>query len=326
MFKKLLNSVFGGLEEVKDQVSKQVASSVPVSAPRREPEPAPEEQEVEFDPVTLHGTHYSIEQFNDAVEKKVQAWVAQEAAEGTTMSQQDIDNLYFNFRRQVYCDWTGADSDQMLQWELANSLAHRGTATSGFTQDDPENPLLQPIHGLSLKDYAAITFKISQGVDMGAICQAMGIEPAVWEEVNVLWGKRMQEDASFTVQTVFGQYFSEGASHPKLAALHAGGSAGGSNANLDRLRNDRYFYEELTGARQAAYEYGLDGAQWILENFGISLADFQAVAMEHGTRQNQNWNSEEMMRYMDYQQEKQKEYAAKFAAEQGGNIADDVTF
>ena len=48
--------------------------------------------------------------------------------------------------------------------------------------------------------------------------------------------------------------------------------------------------------------------------------------MEHLTLQNQNWNSEEMTRYMDYQQEKQKEYAANFAAEQGGNIADDVTF
>jgi len=325
MFKKLLNSVLGGLEEVKDQVSRQVAPPAPASAPRYEPEPEPEAPEVEFDPETLHGTHYSIEEFDAAVEYKVQAWIAQEAAEGTTLGQKDVDNLYFNFRRDVYRAWTGADNDQMIQWELANSMLHRGTATSGFTKDDPENPLLQPIHGLSLKDYAAITLKISQGVDVGAICQAMGIEPAIWEECNVLWCKRMQEDASFTVQTLFGQYFSEGVSHPKLAALQAGGASAG-NANLERLRSDRYFYEELCGARQAAYEYGLDGAQWILENFAISLGDFQAVAMEHLTLQNQNWNSEEMTRYMDYQQEKQKEYAAKFAAEQGGNIADDVTF
>ncbi|MFZ2266892.1 MAG: DUF6620 family protein [Azonexus sp.] len=325
MFKKLLNSVLSGLDEVKEQAMQQVAPPAPACAPRYEPEPEPAAPEVEFDPETLHGTHYTIEEFDAAVEVKVQAWIAQEAAEGTTLGQKDIDNLYFNFRRDVYCDWTGADSDQMIQWELANSMVHRGTATSGFTKDDPDNPLLQPIHGLSLKDYAAITLKISQGVDVGAICTAMGIEPAIWEEVNVLWCKRMQEDDSFTVQTLFGQYFSEGASHPKLAALQAGGAAGG-NANLDRLRSDRYFYEELCGARQAAYEYGLDGAQWILENFAISLGDFQAVAMEHLTLQNQNWNSDDATRYMDYQQEKQKEYAAKFAAEQGGNIADDVSF
>lgn len=325
MFKKLINSVFGGLEEVREAASGQVAPPTPASAARYEPEPEPEAPAVEFDPETLHGTHYSIEEFDAAVEYKVQAWIAQEAAEGTTMSQQDIDNLYFNFRREVYCAWTGADNDQMIRWEHANSMAHRGFATSGFTKDDSENPLLQPIHGLSLKDYAAITLKISQGVDIGAICAVMGMEPAVWEECNLLWCQRMQEDESFTVQTLFGQYFAEGVSHPRLAALQTGGSAEG-NANLERLRSDRYFYEELCGARQAAYEYGLDGAQWILENYAISLGDFQAVAMEYATKQNQNWNSEEMMRYVDYQQEKQKEYAAKFAAEQGGNIADDVTF
>jgi hypothetical protein len=48
--------------------------------------------------------------------------------------------------------------------------------------------------------------------------------------------------------------------------------------------------------------------------------------MQWMTEQNQNWNSEDIMEFTNYQQEKQKEYAAKFAAEQGGNIADDVNF
>ena len=65
---------------------------------------------------------------------------------------------------------------------------------------------------------------------------------------------------------------------------------------------------------------------WILDTFGINLADFQSVAMQWMTEQNQNWNSSDITEFHDYQQEKQKEYAAKFAAEQGGNIADDVTF
>lgn len=326
MFKKFLNSVLGAVEEVKEQANKQLAPQAPVSAQQYD-DPETEISEVEFDPETLHGTHYSIEEFDAAVEQKVQAWVARDAAEGAPMSQQDIDNLYTNFRREVYCDWTGADSDQMIRWEHTNSMVHRGLATTGFAKDDQDNPLLQPIHGLTLNDYAAITVKISQGADIEAICKAMGIEPAIWEEINVLWGKRMQEDSSFTVQTLFGQYFAEGASHPKLANLTAGVpvSAEGA-ANLERLRSDRYFYEELCGARIAAYEYGLDGAQWVLDNFGITLGDFQAVASEYGIQQNRNWTSEEVMHFANYQQEKQKEYAAKFAAEQGGNIADDVNF
>lgn len=33
-----------------------------------------------------------------------------------------------------------------------------------------------------------------------------------------------------------------------------------------------------------------------------------------------------MKGYLDYRQQKQNEYAAKFAAEQGGNVADDIEF
>jgi hypothetical protein len=321
MFKKFLKSVLGSVEEAT-----RPAATVSAQAAQVVPEPEYEEpDEVEFDPETQHGTHYTLEQFDEAVEEKVQAWIRQEEAEGNPLGQADIDNLYFNFRREVYCAWTGADSDQMIRWEHANSMAHRGIATSGFVKADADNPLLAPIHGVSLQDYGAIALKLSQGVDLEAVCQAMGIEPAVWDEVNTLWVKRMQEDGSFTVTTLYSQYFSEGAGHPKLAGLTPQMSEQGA-ANLVRLQTDRYFYEELCGARQAAYEYGIDGAQWIAENFGISLGDFQAVAVRYLTEQNQNWSSEEVARYYDYQQEKQKEYAAKFAARQGGNVADDVEF
>lgn len=321
MFKKFLNSVMNSVAEATRPTEKPPVHEAPVAS---EPE-YEETDEVEFDPETLHGTHYTLEEFNAAVEEKVQAWKQQEEAEGATFSQADIDNLYFNYRREVYCAWTGADSDQMIRWELANSMAHRGIATSGFVKADADNPLLAPIHGLSLQDYGAMVLKLSQGVDLGAICKAMGIEPAVWEEINTLWVKRMQEDGSFTVTTLYSQCFSEGASHPKLAGLSAQMSEQGA-ANLEKLRTDRYFYEELCGARQAAYEYGIDGAQWIFENFGISLGDFQAIAVEYMTQQNQNWSAEDVTRFFDYQQEKQKEYAAKFAAQQGGNVADDVEF
>jgi hypothetical protein len=200
-----------------------------------------------------------------------------------------------------------------------------GYASSGFVKEDTTNPLLEPIHGISLKDYAAMAVKMSQGVDYLVVCKAMGIELAIWEELNTLWPKRMQEDGSFTVTTLYGQYFMEGSDHPKLNAIQPEVSANGKDA-LDKMKTDRYFYEELCGARQAAYAYGLDGAQWIQDNFGVSLGDFQMVAMQWMTEQNKNFNSEDISRYFDYQQEKEKEYAAKFAAEQGGNIADDVEF
>jgi hypothetical protein len=213
----------------------------------------------------------------------------------------------------------------MIRFEHANSFKYTGIQTSGFVKVDDNNPFLEPVHGVDLRTYTAMCLKISAGIDYIEVCKAMGFEPIIWEELNTIWPQRMGEDTSFTVTTLFGQYYAENVTVPQLENLNAEISAEGE-ANLDRIKTDRYFYEELAGARQAAYEYGIDGAQWILENYGINLADFQSVAMQWMTEQNQNWNSEEIMEFSNYQQEKQKEYAAKFAAEQGGNIADDVEF
>ncbi len=188
-----------------------------------------------------------------------------------------------------------------------------------------ENPLLAPIHGVSLKDYAAVAQKISAGIDQAAVIQALGLEPAVWEEVNTLWVKRMQEDGTYTVTTLYGQYFMEGSSHPKLDHLQPQVSEEGK-AHLEKMKTDQYYYEELAAAREAAYEYGLDGAQWILDNYGVNLGDFQSVAMQWMNARNANWDSNEILHFTSYHDQKKKEYAAKFAKEQGGNVADDITF
>lgn len=315
MFKNILKNILG--DENKDQspVSNQSESD--------DAQDNHELHETEYDPETLHGTHYTEEDFDAEVERRVTYELARRDMQDAPQSEKD--NFRFNLRRDVYKEWTGADSDQMIRWEHANSMKHTGIATSGFVKEDASNPYLEPIHGISLRDYAAIATKLTSGVPEDAIFKAMGIDKAVWEEVNTLWPKRMQQDSSFTVVTLYGQYFMEGATHPKLEALQADTSDEGKS-NLEKIRTDQYFYEELCGARQAAYEYGLDGAQWILDNYGITLRDFQAVAMEHMTARNQNWNSDEITHFHNYQQEKQKEYAARFAAEQGGNVADDVEF
>lgn len=190
------------------------------------------------------------------------------------------------------------------------------------------NQLLEPIHGISLYDYAAVSAKMASGVGIQDICKKLGIEPAVFEEASALWVTRMQEDGTFEVTTKFGEYFGSADSHPRLQDLQVEVSEEGQ-ANLEKLRSDRYFYEELCGARQAAYEYGLDGAQWIQDTFGISLGDFQGVAMKWMEVQNKDMragNMDNVHHFVEYQQKMQKEYAAKFAEEQGGNVADDVEF
>lgn len=318
MFKKLFGALTGDNKQENQNYEAQTSNNY-------ENDYEDNYQEVEYDPETLHGTHYTAEDFDDEVASRAEAWISDERDNGENLEEKDIQNIYFNYRREVYTEWNNCDSDQMIRFEHANSLKYTGIQTSGFIKVDDDNPFLQPVHGVDLRTYTAMCLKISAGIDYLEVCKAMGFEPVIWEELNTIWPQRMGEDTSFTVTTLFGQYYAENVTVPQLENLKAEISEEGA-ANLERIKNDRYFYEELAGARQAAYEYGIDGAQWILDNFGINLADFQSVAMQWMTEQNQNWNSEDILEFSNYQQEKQKEYAAKFAQEQGGNIADDVNF
>lgn len=320
MFKKLFGSLSGDNKQENQNYEANQTSNHHYEEDNDNDYP-----EVEYDPETLHGTHYAVEDFDAEVAERAEAWIADERASGENLEEKDIQNIYFNYRRAVYTEWNNCDPDQMIRFEHANSLKYSGIQTSGFVKVEDNNPFLEPVHGVSLRDYTAMCLKISAGIDYQEVCKAMGLESVIWEELNTIWPQRMGEDTSFTVTTLFGQYYAENVTLPQLENLKAEISEDGL-ANLERIKTDRYFYEELAGARQAAYEYGIDGAQWILDNFGINLADFQSVAMQWMTEQNQNWNSQDIMEFSNYQQEKQKEYAAKFAAEQGGNVADDINF
>lgn len=280
---------------------------------------------VELNPETLHGIHYTIEEFDAEVEKRVQNQIEEDKADGEQVAQEDIDNYYFNIRREVYQEWTGANSNMILQWEQLNQEKHLGIAAFGSTKMDENNPLLQPIHGVTIEDYGAISYYIATGADYNAILAQLGIDVVVWSEANLLWAKRMQEDTSFTVVNLFGQYYNNADKHPKLSQI-ASELSPKAKETLEKLRSDRFFYEELCGARSAAYEYGLDGAQWIMDNYEVSLGEFQKVATEYGLKDQGQIDIQMQMKYSDYMLKMMEEYKQKFAAEQGGNIADDINF
>lgn len=172
------------------------------------------------------------------------------------------------------------------------------------------NSLVEAIHGISLYDYAAISARLAAGNPKVEILNAMGIELDIYEEAAKLWVERMQEDKSDLVSKEFGQYFSKVNEHPKLGTPKFNISEVGI-ANLEKLKTDPYFFEELCGAKKAAYEYGLDGAHWIFDNYGITLVDFQLVENQW----NQTIDKREV-HFSKFQVDKQVEYAKKFAAKQ----------
>jgi predicted nucleic acid-binding protein len=187
-----------------------------------------------------------------------------------------------------------------------------------------ENPLLAPIHGVTLEDYSAACAKMANGVSEAAVATALGVEVPVWQEANLLWPERMKQDETYHIMTLFGQYFGSAEQHPKLGSLQPGASTGNAG-NTERIKNDKAFYEELEVARQVAYEYGIDGAQWIADEYGISLGDFQiaAVAWMDQIHKDLATNFEG---HNETQAAYQEKYRKLFADAQGGNVADDISF
>ena len=139
---------------------------------------------------------------------------------------------------------------------------------------------------------------MANGMSADEVCKRLGIDMPVWDEVNQLWVKRMQQDQTMAVMSLYGQYYGNANTHPKF-----NDSVKESNQEGDylaKIQNDEAFYYELCGARQAAYEAGLDGAQWIQDNYGISLGDFQSAAMKWMS------NMSNIQKMLQYQEQKQR--------------------
>lgn len=173
-----------------------------------------------------------------------------------------------------------------------------------FQKNAENNPVLADIEGVSLEDYAAAAAFLANGWNEARILEVLGIDAKAWEKANALWTERMQTDQSFAVMTAYGQYFAAAAAGNKFADS----SENVENPYLKRLQKDEEFYHELEGARQAAYEAGFDGVEWMKSEYGISLGDFQVAAMKWMTQ-----NTTTMDRMLAYQALKKAEYAKKFA-------------
>jgi len=184
------------------------------------------------------------------------------------------------------------------------------------------NPLLQPVHGVTLFDYAAGTVKIGSGTPESEILSILGFDKPQWDEAGFTWQQRMQEDTEMAVMTLYSKYFGEVDQHPKLGnstTTTTSQTQKSDNPNFERIKTDEKFYYELAAEREAAAEVGKDGGQYILDKYGINLIDFQAQAMV--------WmRSGNVQSMMTYQYEKKDEYLAQFQKEMGGTIADDINF
>src|SRR5690606_32526958 len=105
-------------------------------------------------------------------------------------------NLTDNLINQADDKGQGGESfaDQIKNAMIGNVSQHQfdaGAASVGMTTmntatEDPNDPLLQPIHGISIGDYAAGILKIGEGIAEDKVCVALGVERPMWDEAKQL--------------------------------------------------------------------------------------------------------------------------------------------
>lgn len=229
---------------------------------------------------------------------------------------------------------TAAHQEQMkaylkgdMQGAFEAGVASKGMKTASTATEDPNDPAMQPVHGISIADYAAGAAKIGEGCSEEQICKALGVERPMWDEAQTTWNNRMRDDQSFNVVNVYTNYFGKAKDHEKLGSLVPDAAPatdipeGAAQEHLNRLETDKYYFFEIQAAMQAAYDNGIDGAQWLIDNLGLTVAQVNGA----GTKYMNDFNV--MAEMMDFQDQKKAEYAARFAKENGiGGVADDIEF
>lgn len=77
---------------------------------------------------------------------------------------------------------------------------------------DPNDPMMQPIEGITVDKYAEITAGLAKNGVMGleevnAYAESLGVKPGTWQEVQNGWVSRMGQ--SETVRTRYGHLYNE---------------------------------------------------------------------------------------------------------------------
>ena len=153
--------------------------------------------------------------FDEEVERRLQAYIAEEDEE---LDEKDIKNIKINIAEEVFEECRPcASEDERIAFKLEYGSRVLGYATAASIAED--KPEFEPIAGVSLEDYSAATAKISQGVALSDICNALGISESAWQEVNQGWGAKMGQDTSFTIAKLFSQYMADADKNPKVGHL-----------------------------------------------------------------------------------------------------------
>lgn len=267
----------------------------------------------------LHAPHYTVEQFNAAV----QAGSLAHYEEG--MPIEDVHNIFYNVARSVYCEWNDLDTEAPRAMQFCRELMEKMTLGLQSSEEIAASGsgLLDPVHGITLEDWAATNAKLASGAELDALLEVLGVEQPQWDEASTVWTARMSADTSFSIVTIYGNAFTN-SNIGKYAHADVAMAVVPDSPAKAAAKDSLPLYAEIFCAQSTAYEFGIDGSQFVKDTWGLTLGDWGEIAAHWSTQMRDD--VARMREFSALLDEYNQKYKQQFAEAQGGNIGDDISF
>ena len=258
----------------------------------------------------LHGLHYTEEEFYAEAQRRYDTFCKH-------FPKQAPDAELKSFVRATFKDWNNPDDERLSHFSKLYNNKISGYIEIDNKENIPDTPEWQPIHGISLFDYAQ-AIKLSQNnVPDTELCVALGIETPIWDEVRIGWNNRLQTNDN-SMFDAYMRFQTQDIQHAGLQKLNA---AAPTSGYVELLMTDDFFWSEINAIMFSAGKYGIDAMQYVWDKYQVSMGDYSASCMSFAER-NPGGNAEATA----YMEERMKEYDLLFAKEMGGDVADDIKF
>lgn len=166
---------------------------------------------------------------------------------------------------------------------------------------------MEPIHGITMEDWAAANAKMVQGVSMDELLEVLAVEQPQWDEANAEWNARMTRD--FTISKKYADIFN----NPDVGKFAGVGPKKATEGEPLTFED----YMRIQVHMEKGIEQGVD-AQAILKEHGTTLSEWTTIQSY--------WSQQLVLDVAKYAAEGdrlrerfQKDYA-------GGGMADDIEF
>ena len=178
------------------------------------------------------------------------------------------------------------------------------------------NPILDPVEGVTLEQWAAVNAKIASGISKEEAIKGIGGDMPKWDRVNEEWLTRMKNDTTFTISQKYAAAFNTNASGNLGSGAQV--SATGTSVTGESFPFEKYV--ECMVAQDVLGKMGRD-AQDVLKDFGLTVADYSNISSYWSGRMMSDFSLASRMMQLD------AEYRHKYnsmAASQPNN--EDIQF